>query len=181
MSNETLSAKLVEYIPQLINIADKQISSNLKRKFDADDVVASVCRSILRRYEAGRFSFTDNEELWKLVVVALKRKIFNKVREAKTAKRDYTKSSSIDENEFITVVGQGPGPDDVAEFKELLNLIEDRIDEPCRQVLEYKLTGLNNREIAKEMGVTERTVSRKLLIIRNILSELIQESGIEAN
>lgn len=174
MSENSFSQVLVNFIPRLLNIADKKISPGLKKKFDADDVVASVCRSVLRRHREGRFSFDDNEELWRLVVVALKRKIFNKVRSEKAAKRDYTKAASIDENELLTALSREPSPDDATELEDILGRVEIRIDEQCRSVLEFKLAGLNNREIAAELNITERTVGRKLVIIRNILTEIIE-------
>ena len=62
------------------------------------------------------------------------------------------------------------------EFNELMELVSHRIDEQCRQVLEHKLAGFNNREIAKDLEVTERTVGRRLVIIRNVLNELINDS-----
>ena len=171
---QELSEKLVDFIPKLLAIAERNLSPTLARKFDADDIVASVCRSVMRRNQAGRFEFFDNEELWKLVVVALKRKIYNKVRDQGAGKRDYRKETSFDQNEFLAAISREPDPTDVVEFVEILRQIESTVDDTARKVLEFKLAGMNNREIAAELGVTERTVGRKLVVLRSVIGEAIE-------
>ena len=174
MSNDNeLRDNLEQFIPRLLGIADRQLTQGLKRKFDADDLVASLCRSVIRREQEGRFAFSDNEELWKLLVIALKRKIYNKVRDESTQKRDYKLEASFDQSTFLAAVSSEPSPEDAIEFEELMARITDQLDETTKKILELKLSGMNNREIAKELDCSERNVGRKLVLLRQVIGEQI--------
>lgn len=174
-TNATLFEKLEEFIPKLLQIARQQISPSLQNKFDEHDAVMSMYGSLIRREREGRFKFADNEELWKLVLVALKRKIYNKVRAEKTVKRSHERVTSFDQNDFFEAVSRDPSPEDVVCFGELIEEIESGIDDKTRRILEEKLSGMTNREIAAKMQVSERLIGRKLVVLRSVIGEMIFE------
>ena len=167
--------RLQSFVPRLLAIAERRISSQLQRKFDADDVVASLCRSIVRRRSLGKFEFEDNEDLWKIIVIALKRKIFNKVRDEETKKRDHRLETSMQQNEFLAAISKRPDPSDAVEFEELMLQIRASIDQVAQNVFECKLSGMNNREIARHLKCSERQVGRKLVLIRETVRQILHE------
>ena len=174
--NIVLTDKLEEFIPALLRIARNRISPAMMVKFDEHDAVLSLCASLIRRQQLGRFKFVDNEDLWKLVVVALKRKIANKVRAEQAKKRGSAQVFSFDQADLSVVLSRTPSSEDAICFEELIDQIEGEIDDMSKQILEYKLAGMNNREIATKLKVVERTVGRKLALLRSVISDIIAES-----
>ena len=60
-----------------------------------------------------------------------------------------------------------PGPQEAAEFADLLTSLQERLDETARQILQLMLEGYPQIEIAEQVGVTSRTVRRKQQLIRD--------------
>jgi DNA-directed RNA polymerase specialized sigma24 family protein len=60
-----------------------------------------------------------------------------------------------------------PTPEFAIEFADTCNSFVDGLhDESLKQVAQLRLTDHNNAEIAELLGLTRRTVERKLLIIK---------------
>jgi DNA-directed RNA polymerase specialized sigma24 family protein len=109
-NEEELNRLFEMYLPNLVRMADKQIASQLKKIFDADDVVLSVFGTIVRRMKERTFTFEDDAEFWRLLVTIAKRKISNKVRDASTQSRSYKKEVADVAQEIVA--SPEPGPDE---------------------------------------------------------------------
>jgi DNA-directed RNA polymerase specialized sigma24 family protein len=51
-------------------------------------------------------------------------------------------------------------------------------DDQLRQIARRRLEGYTNAEIAKELGVIERTVERRLQLIRSLWSEELRKNAL---
>jgi DNA-directed RNA polymerase specialized sigma24 family protein len=106
---------------------------------------------------------TDRANLWPLLVVLTSRRVHDAIR--------YQQRRGGDDcpDELDHVISQEPTPEFEAMMSENVTRLLDKLDDPVhRQVAQGKLEGRENAEIARQLGCSERTVERKLQVIRRI-------------
>ncbi len=169
------AARLVweRYFRQLLTLAKRQLSRRVRQRVDEEDVLQSVYESVCRRQERGEFDLLGRDDLWKLLVTVTLRKARNAGRRHTRDKRDARREvheaagrdADLDLGERLKSLE--PTPDEalaLAEcFQDRMNLLPDDL---LREIALKKLEGYSNREIAEQVGCAERSVERKLNLIR---------------
>jgi len=161
------------YLPRLIRFAEQRMAAGYERKFGADDVAATVCRTVIRRMNDGSFRFDDDQGFWRLLVVIAKRKICKKVRGLKTQSRSIDLEVAEAANDILR--SPEPDPAEVAVFRDSLQVLYEHLDDKERQVLELRLQGHDLDEIAQRLDVVDRTVRRKMNRIQATLARLFAD------
>lgn len=161
------------YAQKLVRLARSRISERLAARIEAEDVVQSVFRTFFGHIQEHRFTFDQENDLWKLLVSMTLNKLRNKVDWHTAAKRDVSveRPMSGGNSSFpsaFDVDGESPSPEAVVAFLDLLEHFMNDLRENDRMVLEMRLQGLKQEEIAEKMGCTERTVRRTLERIRSV-------------
>jgi RNA polymerase sigma factor (sigma-70 family) len=169
---EQLNKLFEAFLPKLIRQAENRIADRYKQKFDGNDIAATVCRTVFRRFKEGKFKFGDDAELWRLMTTISIRKISNKVRAENTQGRSIDREVDGDP-EFQLALSREPSPEDSAQFVDLLERLGQHLDTETMEVLNLRLTGMTAREIADQLGVVERTVTRKLAVIKEELLDQV--------
>jgi RNA polymerase sigma-70 factor (ECF subfamily) len=159
-----------EYLPKIVKLVKHKINSRYSARFDADDVAATVFRTVFKNLSNGKFTFDDDESLWRQLVAITQHRLNNKIRHADAAKRatDRTVHAAGD---LFEAISREPDPQDAALLIELIEQIGQRVDELSRQILELRLSGLDSPEIAERLEKSERTIRRKLQRIESLLEE----------
>ncbi len=176
--DEAANALWEQYFRQLTQFARAKLGQVMTREADEDDIVLSAMQSFLRGAAEGRFPKLDNrDDLWKLLVVITARKISTLRKRQFAQKRGggeirgesvFGKSSDEPNAGIGNVVGAEPTPDFSVEVAETCRHMLDDLGEPTlRQVAILKLEGYNNGEIAEQLGLTRRSIERKLQRIRD--------------
>ncbi len=175
------------YFDRLVKLSENKMPPQLRRSCDGEDLALSALNSFVRGAEQARYpDLQDPAELWSLLVVIAKRKISYRVRSAKRLKRGGGKvrgesvfAAPETEKTSSAVMGleqffrEEPSVDDVLEIAELTkNLLEKLDGHEFRQVVELKIQGYTHDEIASKLGLSVRTVHRRLLMVRQIWSEM---------
>lgn len=163
------------YGDKLIKVAGKRISERLASRIEAEDVVQSVFRTFFGRVQEHRFTFQHADDLWKLLVSMTLNKLRNKVDFHTAAKRDVDAEQPLGggTSSFPSAfdpTGQEPSPEAVVAFLDLLENFMKDLRPQDRRILEYRLQGWTQDEIAREVCCTERTVRRVIDRIR-VLAE----------
>lgn len=119
----------------------------------------------------------DRNELWALLGVITVRKAHNQVRREAATRRG--RDLVLDENALGRPGGppaldSQPAPPQVAEVDLTSEELLAQLDEDLRTIAVLRLLGYKNREIAAELGCTERKVERKLQLIRVAWEEAVQ-------
>ena len=166
---DEITPLLEKYIPQLVRLADLNIGSHLRGKVEADDVVASACRTFLRRYGSRSFRVDAEADVWKLLVAISLNKVRQKARRLSAEKRDIRRECSVERLDLVQSLRTPPGPAEAAEFADLVTVVASALDRVAAQVLQLVLEGETRAEIAEHLGISTRTVSRKLAVIRDEL------------
>lgn len=163
------------YSEKLVRLARSRISDRLAARIEAEDVVQSVFRTFFGRMREGRFQFNEENDLWKLLVSITLNKLRNQVDWHTAAKRDVSAeqpmSGATSQLSAFDVDGETPSPEAVVAFVDLLEHFMNELREGDRKILELKLQGLTQDEIAHEVGCTERTVRRVLERIKQIAED----------
>lgn len=162
---------------RLMHLAGQKLSARLRRTYDEEDAAISAFHSLCRVVVDQRQSdLVDRDNLWRLLVTITERKVMARVRHEIREKRDIRRTAG--ESCFLSVPGKSggmdslagrePTPEFAAEFADLSGeLLESLDDATLKQIAQLKLKNYETNEIAEKLGITRRTVERKLLIIRS--------------
>ena len=170
------------YFGQLVLRARAALRGKANLGADAEDVTLSAFDSFCRSAQQGRFpNLTDRDDLWRLLVVFTARKTYRLLRDAARQKRGSGKvqteadlpdpEEATDEGALAQVVGREPTPEFAAQVaEECRRLLDGLGDAELRAVAVAKMEGHSNADIAAKLEVTERTVERRLGVIRKLWS-----------
>ncbi len=155
------------YLGRLTALARKRIG-HIRAYEDEDDVALSAFKSFFRGTRDGRFAgVADRESLWALLAAITVKKAVSLQRRQLSQKRDIRKVIALE-----TMLNSDPSEEMVDSMVgEVHQLLESLEDKSLRVVAEMRIEGYSNREIAKAIGRSEKTVERKLHLLRKILSQ----------
>ncbi|EMI57537.1 ECF-type sigma factor [Rhodopirellula sallentina] len=165
------------YFRRLESLARRKFGSASRRVVDEEDIVLSVFDSLCSGVREGRFTqLRDRDDLWRLLIVLTARKAVDQVRRQTSLKR----GGGLVRGASVFAGGDDNMPQSIEEFvageptAEFVALLEEQfagrleqLTEPVqRQIATKKLEGESNEAIAQQLGVSIRTVERKLNLIR---------------
>jgi DNA-directed RNA polymerase specialized sigma24 family protein len=166
------------YFPRLVGLARARLRGAPRRAADEEDVALSAFDSFCRYAEQGRFpQLHDRDDLWQVLVLLAARKAVSLARHETRLKRgggtvlgeEALGATEDDAGGLATVVGAEPTPEFAAQVAEECARLLDRLgDTELRQVALWKMEGYTNDEIGSRLGCVERTVERKLRVIRGL-------------
>lgn len=168
------------YVERLSGIVTAQLSERFRSRLDADDVVQSVCRSFFRRVSEGQFHFDQDDDVWKLLVTISLNKLRNQIRRHSAAKRDAAQETARRDNTlpddfYLEKLAATPSPVEAFIFSETIERISERLDEKHALMLQLRLEGHSQQEIADQLRTSDRTIRRMLENIREFLSRELEE------
>jgi DNA-directed RNA polymerase specialized sigma24 family protein len=170
------------YFKRLMGLASRKLAQTPRRTADEEDVAAAALNSFFTGMARGRFPrLHDRTELWPLLAKITSRKAVDQQRQILAEKRGGGRvrgdsaMGNADESTMLwptSLVESEVNPEFLVEVSEecerLMALLED---EELRQIAQRRLEGFTNAEIAREIGVVERTIERRLRLIRSVWGE----------
>jgi len=162
------------YFTRLVTFARGKLHGVSRRAADEEDVALSAFHSFCQA--AQRFPrLNDRDDLWQVLVTLTARKAFQQRRGQQALKRGGTASAegprTAEAAEAVAldeIVGAEPTPEFVVSIAEHFETLLAKLPgEELRQIARLRLEEYSSAEIAERLGVTERTVSRKLVLIRS--------------
>jgi DNA-directed RNA polymerase specialized sigma24 family protein len=167
------------YYRRLVGLARQRLGGTPRGAADEEDVALSALNSFFEGVAHGRFpQLNDRDDLWQLLVHITARKAIDQVQyERRRRPRPDSvvqvwAEAALDDTEreggLAQVVGDEPTPEFAAQFAEEYERRLHCLDSPeLRSVAVWKMEGHTNAEIASKLGCVERSVERKLRLIRN--------------
>jgi DNA-directed RNA polymerase specialized sigma24 family protein len=170
------------YFRRLVGLAHHKLRRASRRVADEEDVALSVFDSLFRGLEEGRFpNVRDRDDLWRLLVMLTARKALRLVQHERRQKRghdqvvteaDLAPGSAAEVAALDQLIGREPTPAFAAQVAdECAHLFEILGDDELRLIARWKMESYTNGEIAGKLGRVERTVERKLRVIRRLWEE----------
>ena len=168
------------YCGRLVRLARHKLRHTGRRVADEEDVALSAFHSLCRGARRGRFpALADRDGLWGLLVFITAQKVADCVAYARRKKRGGGKvrghsalnggPAGSPKDGFDRVPSRSPGPATLSAWAEEYGRLLDRLgDGTLRRVAELKVQGYKVEEIAERLGLAQRTVHRKIHLIRNV-------------
>ena len=164
-----------EHEIRLKRIAARYISVPLKQRFDEQDIAQSAFRSFARQMHEHDFDFENRNDVANLLFAIAANKAKEKARYHLRQKR------GIDQEVYISHLANldrtEPTPDEQFAFNEILELIGD-FPEDEQKIIQLRMDGYSQKDIATQLRCSERTVRRKLKVIQKQLESLIDWSAL---
>ena len=155
------------YFTDLMKIARARMQTLPRAVYDEEDAAISTFRVLCEKMQAGRYpALADRDELWKLMLRILVRKISRRAEYEATKKR--TTPETMNGSSLAAKEQQA---DELVVADECEQLFRHLNDPNLQQVVLWKLDGFTNDEIAAKLKRTRRTVQRMLTLIRDIWRE----------
>jgi DNA-directed RNA polymerase specialized sigma24 family protein len=160
----------LRFFPRLVALARQVLAGRPQRVADADDAAQSAFASFCLRVKAGEFRVSDRDDLWNLLGVITSRKARKQVRKESAEKRGGLRV--IGEDALARPDGSPIPLDELAplltpeEFDLHCQELLDQLGPALREFALLRLLGFHNHEIAARLDCAERTVERKLNLIR---------------
>lgn len=169
------------YFDRIASLAKWVLSDRVKALSDEEDVAISVFHILCAGAADGKFEkLSDRNDLWLILFAMTKRKAVDYLRRETRQKRgggnvinesamNSNQSNDIDFGILDELIGDDPTPDFLLsaeeEFQRLVNSLQD---DELKKIAVWKMEGHMNKEIAKKLSVSEKTVERKLELIRKL-------------
>jgi RNA polymerase sigma factor (sigma-70 family) len=155
------------YFEKLVAVARRRLAS-APRGADAEDVALSAFASFWAGAGQDRFpQLTDRTALWPLLVAITANKCTDLIRRETRQKRGGGAAS--DPSALEHLISTEPPPEFACQVADqlvhLLGHLDRSGDPTLRRVAELRMNGLNQSEIAAELGCVRETVGRKLKLI----------------
>jgi DNA-directed RNA polymerase specialized sigma24 family protein len=155
------------YFRRLVGLARRKLNGEAPGGGNEEDVALSAFASFWRNAERGRFPLlADRDNLWRLLMVITARKAAHLLRDEKHEPQAAGGEAGHDLEQFVS---REPTPELAAQmaerYRRLLASLGDRVLE---SIAVWRMEGLTVKEIADRLKYDERTIKRKLRIIRGI-------------
>ena len=180
-SREAAEKLFSRYYDELVRVARRRLAGRPMPHVDGEDIALSAFKSFCLAAADGKLEqLDDRDQLWALLVTISARKVSREIRANLSQKRGAGQvlheadlaGGSIGQG-LDQVSGRDLSPDvHAAVVDEVRHMLDTLGDESLRRIALWKLDGLTNEEIAKELGVVVTTVERKLGRIREKWSRL---------
>jgi len=150
---------------KLVGMARAMLKSSPRGARDEEDVALSALKSFCAGASEGRFpDLANRDNLWRVLHTITLRKANAAKTYERSQKRDARRVGGLDVDQLE---GSEPSPELAAMMVEERSVLIDRLrDDTLRQIAELHLDGFTSPEIAENLGVSERTIQRKLELIR---------------
>lgn len=152
--------------PRLLALANSTLAGRVQSVCDAEDALQSALFSFWEQVEQGRYQENLNrDDLWNILgLITVRKALRNQERERAYRRGGGQIGASAPQHD-------PPAAGSAAEFDFWCSEYLEMLEPELRSFALLKLIGNKNREIAQELGCTERTVERKLHVIRAIWEE----------
>ncbi len=161
------------YFDRLVRSVRARLAGQNRAVSDEEDIVLSVFDSFYNAAENGRFpDLSDRDDLWRLLLRMSARKVVDKRRHDQRQRRGgnakvHSLNQTDDDDSVIEAIGNEPSP-------VMVLMMQESVDEffshlgvgQLRELAVAKLEGYSNAELAERFGCSERTIERRLHLIR---------------
>jgi RNA polymerase sigma factor (sigma-70 family) len=161
------------YFDRLVRSVRARLYGQNRAVSDEEDIVLSVFDSFYNAAENGRFpDLSDRDDLWRLLLRMSARKVVDKRRHDQRQRRGgnvkvHSLNQTGDDDSVIEAIGDEPSPEMVIMMRESVEEFFSHLGVgQLRELAVAKLEGSSNAELAERFGCSERTIERRLHLIR---------------
>jgi DNA-directed RNA polymerase specialized sigma24 family protein len=154
---EAIQQALIAHEAILRMMVRRQLSNWLRAKFDSIDIVHSVWAHLLPGLRAGRWHFSDANELRAFLIKVTRNRLVNRIHHA-ALELDHARAQA---NQGEAGPG-GPPPDEAVAEEEVWQQLLDLCPPAHHELLRLKREGVPLHQIAAQTGLHKSSVRRVL-------------------
>jgi len=161
------------YFDRLVRSVRQKLRGQNRAVSDEEDIVLSVFDSFYRAAELGRFpNLSDRDDLWRLLLKMSARKVVDKWRHDQRQRRGagvkvHSLDDGCDDIAITQAIGNEPTPEMVLMMEESIERLISHLGVgQLRDLAVAKLEGASNADLARRFECSERTIERRLHLIR---------------
>lgn len=161
------------YFDRLVRAVRGRLVGQNRAVSDEEDIVLSVFDSFYNAAENGNFpDLADRDDLWRLLLRMSARKVIDKRRHDARQRRGgkvmlHSLDQAAEDGSIIEAIGDEPSPEMVLMMQESVEQFFSHLGVgQLRDLAGAKLEGYSNAELARRFGCSERTIERRLHLIR---------------
>ena len=150
--DDAAAAELVRHYGETLRRAVRaRLTDRLRGLLDLSGIYQSVLASFFVRAAAGQYDLDSPGQLVRLLEAMARHKLLRQVERLRADRRDYARcpEGGFEAGE---PADSAPGPDEVAEGRELLAQFLSRLSEPERRLADLRALGRSWKDIAGEVG-----------------------------
>ena len=160
-----------QYFDKLVRAVRRRLQGHNRAVSDEEDIALSVFDSFCAAAENGRFpDLADRDDLWRLLLRMSARKVIDKHRRERRQRRGghvAIHQLGGDDQLLIEAIGNEPSPDMVLMVQEAMEQFFSKLGVgQLKELAVAKLEGYSNAELAQRFECSERTIERRLHLIR---------------
>ena len=166
------------YSQRLVMLASQRLDKRLGAKVDPESVMQSVMQSFFDGQAKEEYVIDSWAALYGLLSKVTVRKALNRNRLHRQKKRNDRLDAEGNERpaavafEEFQAACKEPGPEQMAELRDLIETGLGKLDPTDRKIIESFLDSGSTEETALQFGVSTRTVQRVVKIFREYLEEM---------
>jgi DNA-directed RNA polymerase specialized sigma24 family protein len=164
------------YFEELVRLARSHLQASLRPARDEEDLALSALNSFFRAIQDQRYpALNDRHDLWNLLLAITLNKVRRHARHERAQRRGGGQVGSLADlpgladaagNDLDWLAGPEPPPEVAAAFADECRHRLELLKESLRPFARARMDGDSEADIARRLGVTVRTVQRKLRLIR---------------
>lgn len=157
-SDEAVEQLIEKYGRAVLFAVKRGLRANLRVLYDSEDLVQSVWASFFR-LPVRQAEFNTPAELIGYLTKMARHRVVAKARLQSSQKRAAPGRCSLDSSIYQNQAQSAqPGPEEIAIARETEKRFEAHLPSRYRSIVELRLEGRTQADIAKELGIHERTV-----------------------
>jgi DNA-directed RNA polymerase specialized sigma24 family protein len=166
------------YSHRLVTLASQRLDKRLGAKVDPESVMQSVMQSFFDGQNNDEYVIDSWAALYGLLSKVTVRKALNRNRLHRQRKRNDRLDAEGNERpapvtfEDFQAACSEPGPDQLVELRDLIEVGLKKLTEIDRKIIESFLASGSSEETAIQFGVSTRTVQRVVKLFREQMEEL---------
>ena len=171
------------YFDRLVRSVRARLHGQNRAVSDEEDIVLSVFDSFYNAAENGRFpDLSDRDDLWRLLLRMSARKVVDKRRHDRRQRRGgnvevHSLNPTGTDHNVFEAIGDEPSPEMVLMMRESIEEFFSHLGVGnLRDLASAKLEGYSNAELAARFGCSERTIERRLHLIREKCQQELSEN-----
>lgn len=150
-----------EFYPKVRRVVRRKLDRSMRSVYDSTDFASDVMKSLAANLS--RLDFPTADHLVAFLATVAEQKVIDEHRRRHTLKRDVRRERRIDDpagGASFQFASDGPTASQLAQAREVEDMLLDRRDEEERRVIELRLEGEDNSDIADRVGWNIRKVQR---------------------
>lgn len=152
--------------PKVLRVVRRRLSRPMRKMYDSTDIANEVMKSLAANFQ--HFDFSSINGLRAFLIHAAEQKVVDGYRKEHAQKRDFTRDRQLGSGDGAAWEPEDSSPtaSQVAVASEEEEILLDGQSGERRTVLELKLQGLSNSEVARATGWHLRKIERFLEKLR---------------